>query len=169
MLWSFLLCSPITLLPTTTDHFSHTSLTLVQDQQTLIIKSELTLSFIKDLESTDILAAKHTSPDKHTSAQKLLGWSYKTLSTSQLNRWRSGKIQRLARAKILFLSICASLRSTTISSVPPLLVILSKLRTPSIVYLLSISKSPQLIIAAPFFIIIRRRLYHAWSASMLIQ
>jgi hypothetical protein len=45
----------------------------VQDQQTLIIKSEFTLSFIKDPKGIDILAARHTSPDKHTSAQKLLG------------------------------------------------------------------------------------------------
>jgi hypothetical protein len=50
--------SSITLLPTTADHFTHTSLTLVQDQQTLIIKSELTLSFIKGPESTDILATR---------------------------------------------------------------------------------------------------------------
>jgi hypothetical protein len=63
----------MTLLPTTADHITHTSLSLVQERQTFIIKSELTLSFIKDLESTDILAARHTSPDKHTSAQKLLG------------------------------------------------------------------------------------------------
>ncbi len=36
-----------TLLPTSADHFTQTSLALVQNQQILIIKSELILSFIK--------------------------------------------------------------------------------------------------------------------------
>jgi hypothetical protein len=60
------------LLPTTTDHFTQTSLTLAQKQQILIIESKFTPSFIKGPKSTDILAASHTSKDKHTSALMLL-------------------------------------------------------------------------------------------------
>jgi hypothetical protein len=90
------------LLPTTTDHFTQTSLTLAQKQQILIIESELTPSFIKGPESTDILAARHTSKDKHTSALMLFNCSCKSFLTVQLNCWRSGKVQQLARAKDLF-------------------------------------------------------------------
>jgi hypothetical protein len=90
------------LLPTTTDHFTQTSLTLVQKQQILIIESELTPSFIKGLESTNILVARHTSKDKHTSALMLLSCSYKSFLIVQLNCWRRGKVQQLAKAKDLF-------------------------------------------------------------------
>ncbi len=71
---------------------------------------------------------RHPCCKAYITRQTHLSWSYETPSTSQLNRWCSEKIQRLARAKILFLSICASLRSTTITSVPPLLVILPNWR-----------------------------------------
>ncbi len=90
------------LLLTTTDHFTQTSLTLAQKQQILIIESELTPSFIKGPKSTDILAARHTSKDKHTSTLMLLSCSYKSFLTVQLNCWRNGKVQQLARAKDLF-------------------------------------------------------------------
>ncbi len=89
------------LLLTTTDHFTQTSLTLAQNQQILIIESELTPSFIKGPESTDILIARHTSKDKHTSALMLLSWSCKSFLTIQLNCWRNGKFQQLARTKDL--------------------------------------------------------------------
>ncbi len=102
-IWSFLLIHPKALLPTTTDHFTQTSLTLVQNQQILIIKSELTPSFMKGPESTNILATKHTSTDKHTSAPILLSYACKSFLTVQLNRWRNGKFQQLARAKIFFI------------------------------------------------------------------
>jgi hypothetical protein len=59
------------LLPTTTDNFTHTSLTLVQKQQILIIESELTPSFIKGPESIDILATKHTLKKTNTHASQL--------------------------------------------------------------------------------------------------
>jgi hypothetical protein len=74
----------------------------VQKQQILIIESELTPSFIKGPESTNILVARHTSKDKHTSALMLLSCSCKSFLTVQLNCWRSGKVQQLARAKDLF-------------------------------------------------------------------
>ncbi len=90
------------LLPTTTDHFTQTSLTLAQKQQILIIESELTPSFIKGPESIDIFTTRHTSKDKHTSALMFLSCSCKSFLTIQLNCWRIRKVQQLARAKDLF-------------------------------------------------------------------
>ncbi len=98
----FLSESSKALLPTTTNHFIQTSLTLAQKQQILIIESELTPSFIKGPESIDIFAARHTSKDKHTSALMFFNCSCKSFLTVQLNCWHSGKVQQLARAKDFF-------------------------------------------------------------------
>ncbi len=97
----FLSESSKAVLPTTTDNFTQTSLTLVQKQQILIIESELTPSFIKGPESTDIFAIRHTRKNKQT--HMLFSCSCKSFLTVQLNCWRSGKkIQQPAKAKDLF-------------------------------------------------------------------
>ncbi len=80
-----------------------------------------------------------------------------------LAQWEkiSNQPRMLATSRSPLLPIHLLNSSTTVSVSLLYWLFCRKLRTPSMAHLFSTSKSPQLIIAAPFLTIIRRPLYHA--------